>query len=341
MTERLQGTWRGFVLVLALLLALAGWSVESFALTILHTNDLHGMMRPFDYPGMILVQPKRDNAGGLARRATLIAKLRAEATNPLALIDTGDVFTRGPWHTRFYGIPEIEAYNLIGYDLFVVGNNEFKATDGIESQGMLLTLMRRSQFPWLAANVTVGETGVPVEGIHPFIVRTYGGVRVGYLGLTAPRSAEYPQTKGWTIADPIAVAKIWVPRARQECDVLIAVTHIGTDLDTKLAETVPGIDAIIGGDSHTFLAKPKRVQSPEKREVPILQAGEQGIMLGKCDLTFEKEDGGTWTLVKSTGVLLPIDDKLAEDPAIKTLLDGYLHAPLPQPKAPAVLKPAA
>ena len=59
----------------------------------------------------------------------------------------------------------------MGYDMLCVGNNEFKATGDVDSQQIMLGLMRQSHFPWLAANLTVGETGVPVEGIHPYIVR--------------------------------------------------------------------------------------------------------------------------------------------------------------------------
>lgn len=310
--------------VLALLLAvLYGWAGQQWQLTVLHTNDLHGMMLPHDYLGNLLQgQPRQANVGGLARRATAIAQQRAAIDHTVVVIDCGDTFTRGPWHTRFFGEPEIEALNLMNYDMLCVGNNEFKATETVDSQGIMLGLMRRSRFPWLAANLTEGDTGVPVEGMHPFIIRRYGDVRVGFLGLTAPRAAEYPQTKGWTIGDPIAAAKVWVPLARAECDILLAVTHIGVVLDKQLAAEVPGIDAIIGGDSHDFLRMPVAVKSPDGRDVPIVQAGEMGLCLGRLDLTFEHEQ--TWRLTKYTGQLLKIDKTYPDNPAMKALLDRYL-----------------
>jgi len=308
-----------------LLLSQAAWAGQTWQLTILHTNDLHGMMLPFAYNG--------DERGGLARRAMMIKGIRAQVAHSLALIDCGDVFTRGPWHTKFYGVPEIESLNAMGYDMLCIGNNEFKATAETDSQGMLLALMRRSRFPWLAANLTVGTTGVPAEGVHPYIIRDFGGVRVGFLGLTAPRAKDYAQTKGWTIADPIEAAKQWVPIARKECDILIAVTHIGVDLnagpslDRDLAARVPGIDAIVGGDSHTFLTKPQLIDGPNGRKVPIFQAGEQGVALGRADLTFEKTDDN-WRLTAVDGKLLPIDKTVPDDPVIKLLLDRWL-APKP------------
>ncbi len=309
------------VLLALVLLVITAWS-EQWQCTILHTNDLHGMMRAYDYPGAFLSQSARKNVGGLARRATAIAQIRKAAGHSVIVLDAGDVFTRGPWHTQYYGEPEIEALNLMAYDLLCVGNNEFKATHDVDAQEKMLALMRRSSFPWVAANLTVGDTGKPVEGIRPYVVKQYGAVRVGFLGLTAPRAAEYAQTKGWTITDPIAVAKEWTPRVRKECDILIALTHIGYSLDLRLAAEVPGIDAIVGGDSHTFLRTPTLVNNPAGVPVPIVQAGEQGIMLGQLVLTFEHNDA--WRLTKAEGSLILLDHTFPDDPAVKALLDRYL-----------------
>ena len=322
--------------VFLLLLVTVSWAGEQWHITILHTNDLHGWMLPFDYQTTNeqfmkaeFVDPRYAgaNVGGLARRSTLIAGLRKEIDHPLVVIDAGDLFTRGPWYQQFFGVPEIQALNLLNYDMLCVGNNEFKATDGVDAQSKMLSLMRQSKFPWLAANLTVGDTGVPVEGIHPYIVRRFGNVRVGFLGLTAPRAKDYPQTKGWTISDPIVAANRWVPLARQECDILIAVTHLGVTDDQRLAAKVVGIDAIVGGDSHTFLAKPLRVKNPAGVVVPIVQDGAYGVCLGRFDLTFEKADG--WHLASSTGELIPVNAQVQEDPIIKHLLEEWIHPAVP------------
>jgi len=129
-----------------------------------------------------------------------------------------------------------------------------------------------------------------------------------------------------------------VPIARKECDILIAVTHIGVhpnggaSLDRSLAAIVPGIDAIIGGDSHTFLARPQVVDGPDGRKVPIFQAGEQGVVLGRADLTFEQTDAG-WHLTAFDGKLIPVDKTVQDDPVIKQLLDRWL-APKPAAMVP-------
>ncbi|UCC69013.1 MAG: bifunctional metallophosphatase/5'-nucleotidase [Armatimonadota bacterium] len=320
------------LVVLLAAVAAPAWAGDTFRLTIVHSNDLHGMMEPHEYQredSPFADEPRE--LGGLARRAAGLRQLRKAAGNPVVVVEAGDLFTKGPWHERWFGEPEIEALNMMGYDMLCVGNNEFKAIwDDAASKEMMLTLMRRSRFPWLAANVTWGgcpsaevEEAPPIEGIHPFVVRTFDGVRVGFLGLTAPRAAEYPHLEGWTISDPFEAAKRWVPIARKECDILIAVTHLGANTDKRLAAEVAGIDAIVGGDSHTFLSQPVMAANPAGEKVPIVQAGESGVTLGKMDLTFERRAAG-WRLTEAKGELIPIGKSLPEDRAVRALLDRYL-----------------
>lgn len=314
------------LLILAILIfsTAFSWAADSFRLTLLHTNDLHGMMLPFDYTYNPTYANK--DTGGLARRAVLIKQIRESTKDRIVVIDCGDLFTRGPWHKKFFGTPEIEALNLMDYDMLCVGNNEFKATSMTDSQDIMLGLMRRSDFPWLAANLTVGDTGVPVEGIHPFIVRDFGSIRVGFLGLTAPRSKDYAQTEGWTISDPIEAASKWVPIARKECDILIAVTHIGASIDEDLASKVPGIDAVIGGDSHTFIPEARMITGPSGKKVPVVQAGEQGVVLGRLDLTLDNEGG--WHVIDVKSCLIPVDLSIPEDSAMKKLLERWIAPPV-------------
>jgi 2',3'-cyclic-nucleotide 2'-phosphodiesterase (5'-nucleotidase family) len=317
------------LVLLCLCLAALAFAEGSLRFTILYTNDLHGWMLPFDYTSSnakflekedLDYAYQRSNAGGLARRATIIGKLRKESSDPVLLIDAGDIFNRGPWQALSQGKLEVQAYNKMGYDLCCVGNNDLKGLPGIESQALLIKLMGESKFPWLCANLTVGDSGQAVEGVRPYVVKKISGVNVGFLGLTSGRSNGYPQIKGWTVGDPLEAAKRWVPIARKECDILILVTHSGYAFDRQLVGGVPGIDAVIGGDSHTFLAKPMNVKAPDGREVPIVQGGAYGIVLGRITLRFENKDA--WRLESSDGELLPIGSETDEDPEIITLLQA-------------------
>jgi len=302
---------------------------DSLTLTILHTNDLHGHILPFAYTETAKSSDEKPSVGGAARRATLIRRLRASIANPTILVDSGDTFTRGPLTNAYEGIADVEAMNAAGYELAAIGNNEFKAKDGADvndaagAQAALLQVVKRARFPWLCANAR-DEKGTYLEGVLPYVVRTFNGVRVGFLGLTAPRSATYPQTKGWTISDPIEAAKTAIPEARKHCDILIAVTHIGVDLDKELAAKTTGIDAIVGGDSHTFLYQAVEIKNPDGRIVPIVQDGEFGVNLGRFDLRFVRTETG-WRLAGYRYGLLPVGPDLAEADDVKAVVAPYVR----------------
>jgi 5'-nucleotidase/UDP-sugar diphosphatase len=318
-------------------LGLCGWGVlaaaappEELRLTLLHTNDLHGHMVPFAYVESGRSPEEQPSVGGAARRATLVRKLRKEIRNPVMLVDGGDTFTRGPLTNAYEGIADVEAMNAVGYELAAVGNNEFKAKDAVEredaigAQAALLQVVKRARFPWVCANALDGR-GAFLEGVQPYVVREWSGVRVGFLGLTAPRSAQYPQTRGWTISDPIEAAKTWIPRAREHCDVLIGLTHLGVELDKKLVAQTPGLDAVVGGDSHTFLYKAEEVSRPDGVRVPIVQDGEFGVNLGRFDLHFVRGAGGRWALADYRYALLPVGPGLREAPDVSAVLAPYLE----------------
>jgi 5'-nucleotidase len=304
-------------------------SDERFTITILHTNDLHGHLLPFAYTEIGRSREEQPSVGGAARRATLVRELRRQLHNPSMLVDAGDVFTRGPLTNAYEGIADIEAMNSVGYELAAIGNNEFKAKDGVEendsagAQAALLQVVKRSRFPWICANAR-DEKGAFIEGVQPYVVREFNGVRVGFLGLTAPRSAGYPQTRGWKITNPLDAAREWIPKARAHCDILIAVTHLGVGLDSVIATHTSGIDAIVGGDSHTFLYKAIELENRDGAMVPIVQTGEFGVNLGRFDLSFRKT-GDRWKLEEYRYELMPVGPKLAEARDVVETLRPYVR----------------
>ena len=81
----------------ASLTAIGGLSLPSFTSnkkkhrTILHTNDTHSHVEPFEASHY-----KYANKGGVARRATLIENIRNESPNTL-LLDAGDIFQGTPY----------------------------------------------------------------------------------------------------------------------------------------------------------------------------------------------------------------------------------------------------
>lgn len=315
----------------ALALAMGGGArAGTQSLVILHDNDIHGHLRDFCYVEVAKGPAEHCETGGAARRAMLIRELKTKAAAPVLLVDSGDTTTRGPLATQYEGVDEIEAMNAIGYDIAAIGNNEFKLKDAADihdaagAQAALARLIRRSRFPWLCANVT-DAAGDLLPGVQPFVVRQFGDLRVAFLGLTTQRSQNYPQTKGLTFTDPVAAAKLWIPRARAEADVVIAVTHIGVADDQRLVHETTGLDAVVGGDSHTYLYQPLVWKNAAGADVPIVQDGEFGVRLGVFKLTFEGDAQAGWKLAKYSDDLRPVDASIKPDATVAALVERYAH----------------
>ncbi len=282
-------------------------------LTILHTNDVHGMLVPFDYTAL---GKNEKDVGGAARRVALIRKLKKESVKPAIVMDAGDVFVRGPME-KLEGVPDFDVMNSVPYDVMTLGNNEFKGdqyTGKPSPEGMkiLERRMKQAHFPILCANVFYKDTGKPIA--LSYIIVQKEQMKIGIFGVTAPRIAGYAQTVALDVKDPIIIAKQIVAELEPKCSFIIALTHIGYDLDLQLAREIPSIDAIIGGDSHTWLPVPVPVKALNPVGPnwwiggPIVcQDGEWGKCLGRLDLAVRKDNTGQYLVTRYQAKLINID----------------------------------
>ena len=98
-------------------------------ITILHTNDVHSHIDPFG-PN----DGRNANKGGIARRATLIQRLRQENPNTL-LLDAGDIFQGTPYFNYYGGELEFKLMSMLDYDAATIGNHDFdNGIDGLYAQ---------------------------------------------------------------------------------------------------------------------------------------------------------------------------------------------------------------
>ena len=292
-------------------------------LTILHTNDLHGHLFPFATRALAMLE---SDVGGAARRATLIRRIRAEAKHPVLLMDAGDAFTRGPI-ADLEGKPDFDVMNAMAYDVVTIGNTEFKGAPGDRGRQVLFERIKQARFPVLSANVFDKVTNKPIA--CPYTVLEVSGVRVGVLGLTAPRVASYEQFRDLIVKDPIEVAAEVVPELRKRCDFVVALTHIGFALDLELAHRVPGIDVVIGGDSHTWFFQPILVKSSAVARdgwsvggTLVCQAGEWGKCLGRLDLRLRRS-GDSYEVTSYKGELIEVDSTILPASDIESILSAY------------------
>src|SRR6185436_867731 len=173
----------------------------------------------------------------------------------------------------------------------------------------------------------IGRTKVP-EGTRlryltqRFTVMTLpSGLRVALFGLVTGDVTTIVAVKpnaGVAVGDPIAVARRLVPVLRSQAVVVIAVTHLGVDVDRKLAERVPGIDLIVGGHSHTPLQKPILIHNATPNGYDgtvIVQAGSRGVYLGRIALYLKGR-----TPMRYAGALLPVRPIDGEDASVLSYL---------------------
>lgn len=102
-----------------------------------------------------------------------------------------------------------------------------------------------------------------------------------------------------TFLDPIAEVQksVWEIRNKTDIKRIVALTHIGYEVDKELAAKTEGISLIIGGHSHTPLGDMKKaegkyptvVKNINGDEVFIVTAYRWGEYLGYIDLTFDKD----------------------------------------------------
>ena len=124
-------------------------------LRIMETTDLHVHVYPYDYYG-----DKPSDSMGLARTATIIDQIRAEATNSM-LIDNGDFLQGNPMGDYIAyerGMkdgdvhPIIKGMNLLGYEASTLGNHEFNY--GLD---FMMKVLAGANFPFVCANLTKGQ----------------------------------------------------------------------------------------------------------------------------------------------------------------------------------------
>lgn len=321
--------------------ALASWPNRPDSLVILHTNDVHAHLLPFEDSDETVV-------GGSAARAALIGHLRASRSTML-LLDAGDVFQGGPLYNFFRGVPDYRSMNLMRYDAGALGNHELD-----DGPAAWLRVRSVAGFPILSANVFVaaesswatglalvppeqrrgarwvGGTRVP-EGAAlrylatPYVVRTTDGIKIAILGLTTSEIVSIVsrgRNPGVAVSDPVQVAARLVPELRASADLVIALTHLGVDGDRELARRVPGIDLIVGGHSHTFLSNPILVPNPGThngyRGTAIVQAGRWGERLGRLALAVGPDGVRGYS-----GSILPVRPSDGEDDSVKAMLRPF------------------
>ncbi len=254
-------------------------------ITILHTNDVHSHIETFPPD-----HPKYPNQGGVARRFTLIEKIRSENPHTL-LLDAGDIFQGTPYFNFYGGEIELKLMSKLGYEAATIGNHEFD--NGING---LYAQLPNAKFSFVNSNYDFSKTILDGK-IESFKIVVKDGIKIGIfgLGIELHGLVEKKMYKETIYLDPVEMSQETVTKLKTEhnCDLIICLSHLGYHYksekidDLKLASRTQDIDLIIGGHTHTFLPKPTIAKNSLGKNLLINQVGWAGVNLGKIDFYFD------------------------------------------------------
>ena len=296
-------------------------------ITFLHVNDIHGRMEEYNING--------HSVGGYPRLATAVQAVRAEkSADRIFLIHAGDEFSLhavgepSPGEkltVSSKGAVNVALMNQLGFDLWTPGNGEFYGGVGVIKQ-------RFSEFrgQTLSANLYSRFDGKLL--FKPYLIQEVRGLRIAFFSVNFIHE-QHPACLMIRMENPIETAKKLVPELRKQADFVVAVTHIGLDADRQLAQSVNGIDLIIGGHSHTVLPNGTATKSPDGQDVVIAQAGEYLNYLGRVDLEVARTPNG-WEIQALAPSLRKLDEKFQIDPTVKATiakLSATTRVTAPQP----------
>ena len=346
---------RGFLAGSSAMIALHPFSVRAQSnqahLRIMETTDIHVHVYPYDY-----YADKQIDTVGLARTASLIEDIRAEATNSV-LFDNGDFLQGNPMGDYIAyerGMPEgamhpvIEAMNTLGFDASTLGNHEFNY--GLE---FLMNSVSGAAFPIVSSNVatkagetiTEDETLVPPYTILDREITDGAGethqIRIGVIGFVPPQIMNWDRKhlEGRVVPrDIVRAAEAYVPKMKEEgAQIVVALAHsgIGPVEHTEGMENaaiplagVEGIDVVLTGHSHLVFPGPDYedhagvdVEAGTIGGKPGVMAGFWGSHMGLVDLMLER-DGEGWRVAGSEVEARPIYER-GEDRSITPLVESF------------------
>jgi len=256
-----------------------------FQLAIGHINDHHSNLDPNPRTSIQYQDESlRVESGGFARVAALYEQLEQKHPHLLKL-HAGDAITGSLYYTLFAGEADAKLMNHICFDGFALGNHEFDQGDAGLKTFLRFLQQGYCKTPVLAANVKpeVGRSPLTPtsewDSFKPYQIYQIGSQRVGVIGLDiAKKTKQSSQPDASTLfLDEEATARKYIAELRQQgVGKIVLLTHYQYKNDLALAQRLPEVDVIIGGDSHTLLGDFAAYGLPTQGDYPTVMTNADG-----------------------------------------------------------------
>lgn len=335
---------RWMAVLFAAVLAMPAWSfgetvraeTESKQIDIIFTHDTHSHLNSFS----TIVDGKEAAIGGFARIKTIVDVQKEK--NPDTLILDGGDFSMGTLVQTVYEeeAAEIRMLGEIGCDVTTLGNHEFDYRSSGLSNMLIAASESGDTLPELVVcNVDWEEMvssglqggqqliaeGFDAYGVKDYVVLEKDDVDVAVIGVFGIDSLACAPTCELIFKDPVEAVKETVAKIKDEEDVdmIVCVSHSGTwedeskSEDEILAKSVPELDLVISGHTHTELGEPI-----VHGNTWIVSAGEYGKKIGS--MTMEQNADGRWEVQNYN--LIPITQDIEADADTQNKIDDFMNA---------------
>jgi sulfur-oxidizing protein SoxB len=277
---------------------------------------------------------KYGRTGGYAHIKTLLDRLREQAggrQNTLTL-DGGDLWQGSGTSLWTRGVDMVEASNLLGLDV-MVGHWEFTYR---EDEVLSNVALFKGDF--IGQNVRVKEDALfgdeyatMVEkydgrglydedsghAFRPYVIKNVGGARICVVGQAFPRTAnanpqEFFPDWSFGLREDDMIALVKSIREDENPDAIVLLSHNGMDVDIKMAERVPGLNAVFGGHTHDGIPRPVEVKNVAGGTCLVTNAGSNSKFVGVMDFDIQGGElkGMQYKMLPIITDMLPADKEM-------------------------------
>ena len=302
---------------------------------VMFLHDTHSHLNPF----ATVEDGETQTLGGFAKIKTLINQQKAENPDTL-LLDAGD-FSMGTLVQVVYEeeASEIRMLGELGMDVTTLGNHEFdykakglaNMLNTAVASGEELPSLVVCNVDWdameekgLTEDQKLLEAAFENYDVEEYIVVEKGDVKIAITGVFGKDCLDCVPNCPLVFENPVEAVKDTVEEIQEEenVDMIVCVSHSGTweeddkSEDEILAKSVPELDLIISGHTHTKLDEPI-----VHGDTYIVSAAEYGKYLG--NLSMSQKSNGRWNM--DSYELITVDTSIEADKATQEKVDGFMN----------------
>ena len=309
-------------------------ATEPKSVDVMFLHDTHSHLNEF----ATVENGESQVLGGFAKIKTLINAQKEKNPDTL-LLDAGD-FSMGTLIQVVYEeeASEIRMLGELGIDATTLGNHEYdyrakglaNMLNHAVASGDALPAMVICNIDWdsmksegLTQEQQMLQEAFEGYGVKEYVVIEKNDVNIAVIGVFGEDALDCVVNPPFTFQNPVEAVKETVAeiKANENVDIIVCVSHGGTwddeakSEDEILANSVPELDLIVSGHTHTKLSEPI-----VHGDTYIVSTAEYGKYLGS--LTMTQKANGRWNM--DSYELITVDESVEADKATQEKVDALM-----------------